>query len=89
MNEPSLHVLLHAADIALLREDPKFASIVQRYDESVVHLIDYAREIELARVNTNDDFEIDDNPIISAADDGVWVSSWIWVPIPEDDEEDA
>lgn len=40
----------------------------------------YAPEIKAAREQTNDDLEIDDDPVLSIADDGVWVSAWIWVP---------
>ena len=41
----------------------------------------YAEEIERARDQANDDLEIDDNPEVSAGDDGVWVQAWVWVPI--------
>lgn len=46
---------------------------------------DYA--VEIAREETNDDLEIDDMPIQSKADDGTWVSAWIWVPNKEVEEE--
>lgn len=35
--------------------------------------------VEAARKRTNDNLEIDDCPLISEADNGVWVSAWIWV----------
>ena len=41
--------------------------------------VDFEKEIEEARLQTNDDLEIDDEPLLSVADDGVWVSAWIWV----------
>jgi hypothetical protein len=36
----------------------------------------------------SDDVEIDDNPKLSHADDGVWVAAWVWVS-REDAEHDA
>jgi hypothetical protein len=32
------------------------------------------------RVDTDDDLEVDDNPLYSRSDSGVWVSAWVWVP---------
>lgn len=29
--------------------------------------------------NAPDDLEIDDNPAISACEDGCWVAAWVWV----------
>ena len=44
----------------------------------------YADAIEDARKayaqNSDDDIEIDDDPLISDGDDGTWVSAWVWVP---------
>lgn len=49
----------------------------------------YADEIKLARAHdkVDDDLEIDDDPVLSVADDGVWVSSWIWIRIDAEDDE--
>lgn len=48
--------------------------------------------IEAARSNyTSDsscDIEIDDVPDLSIAEDGVWVSAWVWVPVPIDEEDE-
>jgi hypothetical protein len=50
-----------------------------------LHKIDPAREgdeiyIQKARDEyTDDELEIDDNPVVSHGDDGVWVSAWVWV----------
>lgn len=33
-----------------------------------------------------DEIEIDDEASVSEADDGYWVSSWVWVPKPEEDQ---
>jgi len=40
----------------------------------------YAGHITQARAQyCNDDCEIDDEPYLSVADEGVWVSAWVWV----------
>lgn len=44
-------------------------------------------EIEAARdAYADDDLEIDDDAAVSHADDGYWVSAWVW--IAHDDAED-
>lgn len=46
--------------------------------------------IECARSNyANDEVEVDDVPLLSVAEDGVWVSAWVWVPIEQDDPNDC
>lgn len=41
----------------------------------------YAAEIQSVRDGlADDDLEIDDSPLLSPADDGVWVNAWVWVP---------
>ena len=41
----------------------------------------YASEIEKAREKyATDEVEIDDDPVTSAGDEGVWVSAWVWMP---------
>lgn len=41
----------------------------------------FAAEIAKARGKyTSDEVEIDDNPLVSVTDDGVWVNAWVWVP---------
>jgi hypothetical protein len=45
--------------------------------------------IEAARNNhVSDDVEIDDDPFLSIADEGVWVSAWVWVPIETEGDND-
>lgn len=45
--------------------------------------------IEQARGQyTNDDVEIDDEPLISPGEKGCWVSAWVWVAVAECDDED-
>jgi len=36
----------------------------------------------------DDDCEIDDEPVVSIGDDGVWVNAWVWVPRPSEPEFD-
>lgn len=40
----------------------------------------YEAQIDQAREQTTDNLEIDDDPVLSPSDDGVWVSAWLWVP---------
>lgn len=47
----------------------------------------YAEQIDQARATCTDELEIDDDPLISASDDGVWVQSWTYVPIEKPSEE--
>ena len=42
-----------------------------------------ATAMHIARARTlygTDDIEMDDNATLSVADDGVWVSAWVWLP---------
>jgi hypothetical protein len=44
-------------------------------------------EIVAAReMYADDDIQIDDDAAASRADDGVWVSAWVWVPNEEEDD---
>ena len=56
------------------------------------NVTDHEGTIEAARSNyamgSDDEIEIDDKPLLSVADDGVWVSAWVWVSIPKEDEEE-
>lgn len=53
---------------------------------------DHEFTIQAARSNyaepSDNDIEIDDTPLLSVADDGVWVSARVWVPIDSDEDED-
>jgi hypothetical protein len=54
-------------------------------DRAIQERDECAAYIALAREQTNDDLEIDDDPMVSdARPSGVWVSAWIWI-----DEEDV
>lgn len=43
-----------------------------------------AAAVASARGEANDDLEIDDDPVTSESDVGVWVSAWIYVPNEEE-----
>lgn len=49
--------------------------LLERDEERVI----FADLIEEARRQTDYELEIDDEPMLSVADEGVWVSAWIWV----------
>ena len=58
-------------------------------DEIAADRIAHEDTITAARSNyaepSDGDIEIDDEPMLSVADEGVWVSAWVWVPVPSDD----
>lgn len=39
-------------------------------------------EIQRAREVATDELEVDDEPMVSVSDQGVWVNAWVWVPAP-------
>lgn len=57
----------------------KAKSAVEQYEKDRQDVEAYAAEIEAARQECNDDLEIDDTPLLSVADEGVWVSAWVYV----------
>lgn len=52
----------------------------------------FAAEIQRARddytMDSSCDVEIDDEPVLSVSDEGVWVSAWVWVPRTDAGEDD-
>jgi hypothetical protein len=48
----------------------------------------YQGHIAQAREQATDEFEIDEKPYLDVCHDGVWVSAWIWVPTPTNEELD-
>jgi hypothetical protein len=48
----------------------------------------YQGHIAEAREQATDDLEIDEKPYLSVGEGGVWVSAWIWVPTPTNEELD-
>lgn len=49
------------------------------------HFHDPALQHYADAVNTNDELEIDDMPVVSEGEDGAFVMGWIWVPKPHED----
>lgn len=51
--------------------------------------INHEGTIQCARSNyadpSDDDIEIDDDPLLSVAEDGVWVQAWVWVRTAEEE----
>lgn len=78
--------------LAVLAGGPQVRELALKLKE---HAEDQARdaaahgaEISKAREDyTNDDCEIDDAPMVSVGDSGVWVNAWVWVE-KKDEEED-
>ena len=74
----------------LLNEDPREAiSFLQaKADEQGALRAEHDGTITCAHAAyVDDDCEIDDLPVLSIADKGVWVSAWVWVPIEDEEEE--
>lgn len=68
---------LAAAIKALAEELRSLEQLAQAHEET----INTARRIYCE--SCDDDIELDNEPIISEADDGVWVAAWVWVSIEE------
>jgi hypothetical protein len=75
----------------IIAKTPILETLHMKIEDQRNHLTAYAPQIEEARDEyaTTDDVEIDDEPSISNADNGVWVMAWLWISIEseEDDEE--
>ena len=53
-------------------------------DQALQDQEDSTDVIRRARLLASDDLEIDDDPMVSIAEDGVWVSAWVWVSAEKD-----
>ena len=71
--------------------EQELMELSMRLGEMMVEAKAYADVIEEARdTYCNEEIEIDDEPDLSIADGGVWVSAWVWVQtFNEDEEEEA
>lgn len=79
----SLYVRIDAEDVPLLPP-----TLLARHAEMQKEAGDHAGAIQQARDDyTNDDIEIDDNPPVAVADNGVWVAAWVWVQNEDDDDD--
>ena len=65
---------IHEAEGAI-REREEFADLISKARD------DYT-------MDSSCNVEIDDDPVLSVADEGIWVSAWVWVKRPDDDGED-
>jgi hypothetical protein len=66
-----------------LEEDKKIAEALDKAiadaKQAITDRERFEGQIDAAREVCDDDLEIDDDPVTSEADGGVWVSAWIWV----------
>ncbi len=46
----------------------------------------HAAAIAVARQQCNDELEIDDEPLLSDSENGVWVGAWIYVPTQQSED---
>lgn len=71
---------LKAAFKVLLTLGLDQATVLEAMHDADPHVKDHDGAIDAARSNyCDDECEIDDKPLLSIADDGVWVSAWVWV----------
>lgn len=76
--------LLHSGDAAAAAR-----LLADKASEQDRNRANHDGTIQCARaMYTDDDCEIDDLPMLSVADKGVWVSAWVWVPIEDEDDEE-
>ena len=57
-------------------------SALGRVDSALEDQANCAEDIKRARELATDELEIDDEPMVSVGDRGVWVNAWVWVPAP-------
>jgi hypothetical protein len=78
------HLDLHEDDRALLIDAEKVVTKVREITASAEEMSAASDE------HACDEIEIDDEASVSRADEGYWVSAWVWVATPEaDDDEQA
>ena len=72
--------LLYKAALAVENPSPELQAAIAACNEDIAARRASADEIEAARDEwASDDIEIDDVPLVSPAEDGVWVNAWLWV----------
>lgn len=88
-----LIALVRDAVTAIEEGSSTFPSKVQALrtwlDQHDAHQIDYADAIQTARdtYHVDGEVELDDEVFVSPGDDpGVYISAWVWVDIPEEEE---
>jgi hypothetical protein len=74
---------------AIVAQEPegmqKLESALGRVDSALEDQANCAEDIKRARELATDDLEIDDDPMVSVGDRGVWVNAWAWVPAPAEE----
>ena len=55
---------------------------LSRVDSAFEDQANCSDDICRARELATDELEIDDEPMVSVGDRGVWVNAWVWVPAP-------
>ena len=63
----------------------KLESALGRVDLALEDQANCAEDIKRARELATDDLEIDDEPMVSVSDRGVWVNAWVWAPAPAEE----
>ena len=56
---------------------------LSRVDSAFEDQANCSGDIQRARELATDELEIDDEPMVSVGDRGVWVNAWVWVPAGE------
>lgn len=84
---PSLFIRIDPKDVDQITECETPSALLERYAEMCGDVAASEVAIAAARaIYATDEVEIDDTPSVSIADDGVWVSAWVWVPNGDEDE---
>jgi hypothetical protein len=60
---------------------PETEAEFEENSDPVVSYIKMARERHVA--TSDNEIEIDADPIVSISDDGAWVAAWVWVRRPD------
>jgi len=48
----------------------------------------FATPAEKSTIDTDNEHELDDHPMVSRGDDGYWVNAWIWTAVDQGVEDD-
>lgn len=82
-----------AREVVAKWENGDLAQAVRQLDAALKEIdqgrLDHEETIETARrTHVSDDLAIDEEPLVSAGEKGIWVSAWVFVPIEEQPSED-
>lgn len=69
---------------------PELLAAIAGLDAQYAEVQEHEGTVASARSNyaepSNDDVEVDDNPLVSVAVGGVWVNTWVWVATESDSD---